>query len=371
MVRSSWCGLALALLTATFLSPAGARGQNAAPAPPAGPSVPNPNTYNPLPDLPHPLDAPRSLLLPAPASPTSECAPLPGPYFENEPFFDDPNLPLPGWFAGAEIAGLVPHIKENITGPVQIGTNAPNQVLLPNAPLDWTVAPQFTLGYRLPSAFGEFALSYRGFATQGNEVYAGADGPAGLKSRLDLNQVGVDYLSREFSLWPNWDMTWHVGVRLSTVYYDSTSEESVAAAAAGSGIFQQHTSNNYWGIGPDAGVTLSRCFKGTGLAFLTRLDLADYFGRISQNYTETATATNASGQFLTGDNRINGSQSVPMINVQAGISYDLPLPRMPHSSLFLGYIYEYWWDIGRLNNSPGSLGEMSDQGIVFRAEFNF
>jgi hypothetical protein len=369
MVRSSWFGFALAMLTAVFLEQSSARGQNPAPAPPAGPPAPDASAYNPLPDLPRPLEAPRTLLLPAPAASTAECAPLPGPYFVNEPLFDDPNLPQPGWFAAAEVAGVAPHVGEKIMGQVQIGANAPNQVALPNAPLDWTVAPRITLGYRLPSGFGEFALSYRGFASQGTETFADTDGPAALKSRLALNQVDLDYLSREYSLWPDWDMTWHVGLRLSTVYYDSTAEESQAAAAAGSGVFQQHSSNNYWGIGPNAGVALARRIKGTGLSFLTSVDATDHLGRVSQNFTETSTATNASGQFLTGDTRNNGSQSVPVVNVQAGIQWDLP--QMPHSNLFLGYVYEYWWDIGRLSTSPGSHGEMSDQGIVFRAEFNF
>ncbi len=369
MVRSCWSGLTLALLAAAFLGQSSARGQNSAPAPPTGPPAPTANNYNPLPDLPRPLDAPRTLLLPAPAAPTAECAPLPGPYFENEPLFDDPNLPQPGWFTAVEVAGIVPHIGEKIEGPVQVGANAPNRVALPNAPLDWTVAPTITVGYRLSSGFGEFALSYRGFATQGTELFADTDGPAALKSRLDLNQVDLDYRSREYSLWPNWDMTWHVGLRVSTVYYDSTAEESQAAAAAGSGVFQQHASNNYWGIGPHAGVALSRRIKGTGLSIQTSVDATDLLGRLSQNFTETATATNASGQFLTGDTRSNGSQSVPVLNVQAGIQWDIP--QMPHSNLFLGYVYEYWWDIGRLNNNPGSLGQMSDQGIVFRAEFSF
>ena len=43
---------------------------------------------------------------------------------------------------------------------------------------------------------------------------------------------------------------------------------------------------------------------------------------------------------------------------------------MPHSSLFLGYVYEYWWDIGRIS-ATGSVGQMSDQGIMFRASYNF
>jgi hypothetical protein len=369
MVRSSRIGLALALLTSASLGLSSARAQDPTP-PPLPRATSGPSDYNPLPDLPHPLDAPRNLLAPAPATPTSTCAPLPNPdYFVYDPLLDDRQLPQPGFFASVEIAAVVPHIYENIQGQVQFGGRSPDTVQLPNAPLDWTVAPSVTLGYRLPSGFGDVTLSYRGFASQGTESYLAADGPASLKSRVDLNQIDLKYLSREFSLWPKWDMTWHVGLSYSTVYYDSTSNESIAEAEAGSRVFQQHSSNSWWGLGPNAGLELTRRFEGTGLSFLTHIDGTNYLGRLNQNFTETGTATDASGAFLSGQTRNSGSESVPVLNIQAGIQYDLP--QLGHSSVFLGYVYEYWWDIGRLSGVPGSVGQMSDQGITFRAFFSF
>ena len=87
---------------------------------------------------------------------------------------------------------------------------------LPAAGLDWTVAPRLEVGYRLPSAFGDVRrLSYRFLATDGNGSTSGLDGTASLHSRLDFNQIDLDYLSREFSLAPHWDMKWHFGLRLA------------------------------------------------------------------------------------------------------------------------------------------------------------
>ena len=37
---------------------------------------------------------------------------------------------------------------------------------------------------------------------------------------------------------------------------------------------------------------------------------------------------------------------------------------------FLGYQFEYWWNVGRLSTSFAR-GELEDQGVVLRAEFNF
>jgi Legionella pneumophila major outer membrane protein precursor len=369
MARSSSTGLALTILAAAFLGQSSVRAQAPAAAPPPDQAPTKVADYNPLPDLPRPLDAPRTLLLPPPAAPTAEGANLPGPYFDNNPLYNDPKLPPAGWYTAAEVDGVIPHIKDSLTGLVPFGNLGVAQVSLPNAPLDFTAAPKITLGYRLPSGFGEFALSWKGFSTQGSDIAAGPDGPAALTSRLDVNQIDLDYLSREYSLWPNWEMTWNVGLRVSTVYYDSTMQESFAEAAAGSALFQQHASNSYWGVGPNAGLSLERHIGGTYLSFLTKVDATNLIGRVSQHFNATSTFADASGNLIAADSRYNATASVPVVNFQAGINWTPP--QIPYSSVFVGYVYEYWWDLGRDSNNPGSIGEMSNQGIVLRTEFHF
>ena len=56
---------------------------------------------NPLPDLPRLPEQPRSLFAPAVRSGPLG-SPSPGPYFEEDPRLDPPELPPPGWFADVE-----------------------------------------------------------------------------------------------------------------------------------------------------------------------------------------------------------------------------------------------------------------------------
>jgi hypothetical protein len=322
--------------------------------------------------LPQVSDAPRSLFAPAPPT-----GPLPAdperPYFQRDPLLDPPHLPPPGWFFDLDLDATKAHLKNQLNTAVpNPATGGLDQVGLPAAPLNWAFSPRFEAGYRLPSGFGEFLLSYRFLATQGSEMVQGTDGPARLSSLLDINQVDLDYASREFSLWPNWDMRWRVGLRYADVFFDSRAEEAFALAAAGSGIFQTRTSNSFVGFGPHAGVELARPLGCGGLAFVTSADFALLVGRVRQQFVEHTTTPGADGQPLVGSVSASDSQGVPVLEVRAGLSW-LP-PRCPGAALFLGYRYEYWWDVGTLNNinnQGGTFGEVADQGVVLRMEYNF
>jgi hypothetical protein len=71
---------------------------------------------------------------------------------------------------------------------------------------------------------------------------------------------------------------------------------------------------------------------------------------------------------FSGEEHLSSSQAVPMINVQAGIGWQPST--MPNLRLFAGFEYEYWWNVGRFSLTT-SRGELSDQGVGLRAEFNF
>jgi hypothetical protein len=362
MVRSFRLLLLPALLAGTILSPQSGYAQAPATLPDPAPKAPTPTNYeyNPLPTLPRPAEAPASLLQAAPAAPPYSCAPLPGPYFEQDPLWDPPSLPQPGWFADVEATILKPNLQNHLSG---VNDTPSLPVQLPSAGLDWTVAPYVQVGYRLPSAFGAIALAYRGFGSQGHSTIADTDGPASLHSRLDMNQVDLDYLSREISIRPQWEMNWHVGLRLTYLYFDSRADESAADAAAGSGIVEQRETNSYWGIGAHAGVELARHFDDTGLSFVTSVDGITLLGRIRQGFFETDTA----GATVSSEN--SGSQEVPIVDLKAGLSWQPP--QSPQWTVFVGYEFEYWWNVGRLSNTPDSRGEMKDQGIMLRAAYNF
>jgi hypothetical protein len=244
----------------------------------------------------------------------------------------------------------------------------PDTVHLPSAELNWTASPRFQLGYRLPSGFGEFSIAYRFFTTEGSESSMGPDGIAALKSRLDVNIGDLDYSSRELSLLPHWGMKWHFGLRVVGTYFDSRSDEPLDVAAAGTGVFERKTSNNFWGFGPHVGLELARRLDGTGLALVGRVDGATILGRLHQRFFEETTPVGPNGQLITADTSARVSQDAPMLSWSLGLTWQPPA--YPNAQLFLGYQYEYWWNIGR-NSNTTSRGELSDQGILLRAECSF
>ena len=354
--------LALAVLGATLPLPR-ATAQAPAMLPLSQAAAPTTTTapqFDPLPGFPHPPEVPRSLLAPAPLTPPYGCANLPEPYFVHDPLLDPPDFPQPGWLFSAEVGLVGPHIYA--TGTLAAGLPNGDVVNLPVAGFDWTAAPRLLAGYRLPSGFGEFALAYRGLSTDGNGSAPGLDTTAALRSRLDFNEVDFDYLSREFSLMPHWDMKWHAGLRYLYLYFDSRADEPFPAAAAGSGIFEQRFSNSYWGVGPDAGLELARHMEGSGLSFVGRLDAGGVLGRIRQGFFDRTVG------LVDTEARFSGSQEVPMLSVETGVSWKPA--QLPQAELFVGYDVEYWWHVGSLN-SLGTAANMSMQGVLVRLAINY
>jgi hypothetical protein len=144
--------------------------------------------------------------------------------------------------------------------------------------------------------------------------------------------------------------------------------EPFAAAAAGSGIFETHVSNHFTGAGPHLGLELTRRCERWGLAFVAQADGASLLGRTRQTFKENTTALDVTGLPLSTETRRSNPQTVPMITVFAGFRWQPPT--CPNMHVDCGYQYEYWWDVGRLSTS-NSRGEMSDQGVLLRAEWNF
>jgi hypothetical protein len=332
-------------------------------APPAQASY-GPGLPNPLPDLPRPPDEPRSLYAP-PGGPAYTCDPLPGPYFERDPRLDPPELPQPGWFGEVEVGIVGAHVKNRLFEDIPFANGTTGFVRLPSAELEWTASPRVEVGYRLPSGFGGVALSYRGLATDGNGLLTGPVGVAFLKSRLNFNIIDLDYVSRELSLWPHCGMVWRFGLRLNSLYFDSQAD-APPAAAAGVGYLESRSTNLFLGIGPHAGVELAQTVEGSGLALVGRIEAASLSGRVRQGFFQEVLGPG--GVPVAGITRDANPETAPVINVQGGLGWQPP--RYPYTHFFLGYEYEYWWDVGRLSTRL-SRGEVSDQGIVLRAEFNF
>lgn len=279
-----------------------------------------------------------------------------GPLLRGDPLLDRPGYPLPGWLASLDVGVVGPHFKNRLSAGVPIAGDTVS-VQLPAAELDWTGAPRLVVGYRLPEGFGEVLVAYRSLVTEGTALITGFDlfnGSAFLKSRLNVNVVQIDYASREFALGPNWDMRWKTGVRFASVFFD--------ARAVGP-FTEERTSNDFRGVGPEAGLTLARFLPRSGLTVFGNVELATLIGTIKQGFEENVHF----GSFAVGGARtVRQDQAAPVLNLQAGLSWSPP--RNSRIRLSTGYEYEQWWTIGKAGDSKA---ELSDQGIFFRAEVNF
>jgi hypothetical protein len=361
-------GLLAAVALAGFCAPAGAQAPiiltAAPPSPP--PAAPGPAPANPNAQLEAALvDLPVGTL-PPPAQPPSG---VPGPYFQHDPLLDPAELPQPGWLLEPEFQLLNPHVRywSEIRAPVALSNGGADTVSVPGAHLAWAAAPMLTAGYRLPSGFGEVVLSARYFGTVGDQLLPVApDGPASVRTRLDVTTSNIDYRSSEFSLWPGADALFYAGGEFGNFFFDSRQTTPLAEAAAGSGVTGRHVANRFVGFGPHAGVRLNCFLYGRELALQGSFEAADLFGRITQEFDETTTAT-AAGPAATGVNRTSSSQSVPTITAQLGLSWS-PQPDM---LFFLGGQYQYYWNVGRESEPNFTIGELYDAGFVFRASFSY
>jgi hypothetical protein len=275
-----------------------------------------------------------------------------GSLLAGDPILDGPPGAPPGWLAAVDVDPLGPHIKNRLSAavPTPAGTDT---VHLPTADLAWTVAPCFELGYRFPEGTGALLLSYRFVEASGSATIAAFDpsgGPAALRSRLDVNVLDVDYSSHELSLGPGWDMTWLVGVRVASLYFDS---EAASPALA------QHETNHFAGAGPHVGLELWRCLGDSGLALFGRADAAFLFGPIHETFAET-TAGGA------GQTTMDQRQGLPVLSVDAGLGWTPA--GSGHVRFAAGYHFERWWNAARDGDSHG---ELWLQGVFVRGEWRY
>ncbi len=163
-------------------------------------------------------------------------------------------------------------------------------------------------------------------------------------------------------------MKWRFGLRGADVYYDSQVDEPLAAAAAGSGVFERKATNNYWGIGPHSSVEIERRLTDWGLMAIGRLDGSILLGMINQGFFETSTTRGASGQFLTGQTLEQNAGAVPQVEGNLGLGWR---PQScPALRVFAGYEYEHWWDIAKMP-STGGVADIYTQGVLLRVDFNY
>jgi len=237
------------------------------------------------------------------------------------------------------------------------------------ARLDWTVAPRLELGYRLPSGFGEFSLSDRGFYSDGSGPFSGPAGNFTRTSHLGVNYTDMDYASREYTPWESWTMKWRAGVRVAYTWLDSTVSQPFNVAAAGNGVYADRAVNYTAGAGPHFGVGLDHNFAQPGLSFLTNLDIADTFTRIRQRFSTATTTLTPAGNPARGEFKENFWNEVPILNFRVGLGYQPP--NYPNIHFYAGYVYEFWWQTGTESNTARSHLFMDNQGVTLSAALDF
>jgi hypothetical protein len=355
--------------------------------------------------LPRPRDTPRSLFGPA-QPPSTGGVDVDGPYFVRDPLLDPSFFPAPGWFAGAEVQILKPHLINNYEGSVYPGKVVNNAtgyypllgaktVDLPAGPLDWTASPRVFAGYRLPAGFGEFMVAYRHLGTTGSGISVpkipGSSQdppPVFVQSRFAFDMLDLDYNSRQLSLWPtfrldslpSWlqcDMKWTLGLRMLWLYESTqgTQSFSTALGPGGTGLVFGSQSNNEFGIGPHAALELNHRLGDSGWGLYTKIDAGAVYNSIQADWLAASATRGPNGRPIPGQTYAFGRQMTPMINWRAGATYQ-PSPTSL-TRVFLGYQYEVFWDLDRLQQtnqtglSPASYGQYWSNGIVMQATFNW
>ncbi len=337
---------------------------------PPDPPPPNPSSPTALP-APTPV-APMSLVPNASATgPSPAVRPSwalgsesPIPHFV-PPDLDRPGQ-LPGWYAGVDLGIMKPHLNNQLTTPFTFTGPTGNAITLPQAPLDWVGVPLLSVGYRLGEGSGEFRLSYRLLASAGNEQLPGFDSliPAQLRSRLDVQTIDMDYVTREYtpeatdsSQFFFRDIRGGVGMRVVSAFFDSH--------AVGTTITDTHVSSSYGGAGPRVFVELHRSLGRSDFQFYTRVAASGALGPIRQQFTQTVQGPGGpdNGVF----NTQNQNAGMGILQAEGGFSWE-PERLVRRLRVTAAYSWERWWNFARTSDSNA---EFTLQGLLLRAEFKY
>jgi hypothetical protein len=312
------------------------------------------------------------------------------PDFGPSPLLDRPDAPMTALFFNLESSVLWPRFQNQLVGgqvtlaqtsgvipgsaiALPPGAGLPitgDLITFAGNPLNATVSPMFQLGYRFPDGMGEIRLGYRFMDSEGSEITGTKFGAAAQHGRLAVNIVDLEWATREFSLGPDCEMRLAIGVRYNTIYYDSQvtllNPVTVIDQPFGTSPFTRLSQTEVVNdrlIGFHGLLELDRKFCIPGLTVFGRIEGSGMYGYAYQTFKEVLAERPGFNEI-----RVRTRLGLPILAGEAGLAYDMPL--LNHSRFLIGYQYEVWFNAGRGNNDL-SFGELSDQGIFLRAEFNF
>jgi hypothetical protein len=302
---------------------------------------------------------------------TSPVSPPPGPPDSVDPLYQPrdpgpsgwgpygpPSIPA-SWFANVEVDILKPHLKAALSNAVTFPDGTQTTVRPPTTNVGWTAAPRFEFGWNVPNSLGYFALYYRGFVTDGRQDALALDGtPFALRTRLDVNQAGLDYGTAPYVFAPRWEIGARIGMAYTDVFFDNQAVSAVQTLYA---------SNNYYAGGAHVRGELRHHFGLIpGLDFFGRADLTVFVGQIHQGFRESD--LNPDGTTTTGFFVQRKTQTVPVFQFQTGFSYSPP--SLSNWRFSLGYEFEEWWYVGQVDLLD-SRGQFTTNGVFLRASVRF
>jgi hypothetical protein len=316
---------------------------------------------------------PQTLPMPTPTDDGERPAPYvlppagwPGLEFPRpDPLLDRPDAPRPGFYFNVETNVVFPHLRNQVIVPVTVSPTQTDTLQFPGNRLDPTISPRVEGGYRFPDGWGGLQLAYSFEDTSGSNSGFSDPGPLAQHGRLTVNIVEFDYVSREFSLGPHWEMRWGIGAQAMSFFFDSAVTFLNPGTAPGT-VLSQTVASSTVPYGGHALLDLSWRAPVPGLAVVGRLKIADSFGRIRQTGTEQLEGPAGGGTVVLFRSTTATSVTVASGSAMFGLSYTVP--GWNQSRFLLGYQYEVFFDIGRLNNGRGQL---DNQALFLRAELNF
>jgi hypothetical protein len=302
--------------------------------------------------------------LPPPTVIVREAASMPqtGYLADRDPLLDPDAEPACGCFGAFEGQLLKPHLKYRLTALMDFGAAGADVVQLPSAPLDWVVFPKLELGWRFPDGMGGFIMSYRPMQTRGDAELLGfgATGLAALHTRLDSHVLDLDWASKEWTIAESLRVQWRIGARLASVYADSSAADGVVA---------ERSSNFFCGLGPHGGLDLCQPLPWSNATLFLRGEAAALGGDIHQAFEEIVVTP---GGVIGAGTAFRHTQAVPMISLQAGLSWTSAVFAAQSVSYSTGYAYEHWWYLGNVSgNIADNKAGLWSQGVFFRGEWRY
>ena len=271
-----------------------------------------------------------------------------------------------GWYTGVDLGFMKPNVKNQLTTPTGFIGPIGNPIALPAAPLDWVAVPTLNFGYRFTEGAGELRLAYRLLSSAGNEAVPGLDssGQGQLRSRLDVQTIDLDYISREFvsegtdiSRFFFRDLRCGFGLRATSAFFDSR--------ASGTTITDAHVSSSFGGVGPRMFLELHQNLGRTDFQFYTRVSGNGVLGPIRQQFSQTALT--AGGATIGYYDTHNQNVGIGIVQAEVGFSWE-PNRLARRLRVTAAYSWERWWDFGKTDDSNA---ELTLQGVLLRAEYRY